>query len=314
MSQSGPQASPPRPLAAMSEASHLPEQDCVEGAWKILQKLKVKWGRQIEQSMEGLSQRTYFRIAKDVEESQESAPRGASKDTDDRKWPTPVVTYSKGPDLRRNGWVCRDPSTVPFFLPWERRRNESGVCFHHSAEGVCLGWGLQGWKASGCYSPAGSVVLRPHGDVLVPVCCSASWPDEPAHGAAGLPGCRSTSRPRGSRGHRRSQREFTSPLPVTEPQARCSMAARPITGWVSLFLAPGTDSSANPQLQRQSQEQTRFPGTRGSRYGWGTAIRSWGCAHLQLLPWCTKRFVWLYSKCNRLHGASRPPINRLCGQ
>lgn len=91
------------------------------------------------------------------------------------------------------------------------------------------------------------------------------------------------------------------------------MAASPITGWVSLFVAPGTHSSANPQLQRQPQEQTRFPGSGGSRYGRGTAIRSWGCAHLQLLLLCTKRFVWLYSRCNRLHGTPRPPISRVCG-
>lgn len=52
----------------------------------------------------------------------------------------------------------------------------------------------------------------------------------------------------------------------------------PVTDWLSLFLAPDTGSSSTPQLQPRPQEQTRFPGTRGNRYGWGTAVKSWGCA------------------------------------
>lgn len=147
-----------------------------------------------------------------------------------------------------------------------------------------LGWDLQGWKAADCNSPAGPVVQQPHGDVLVPVCCPASRPDEPARGTAALPGCSSTGRPRGSRGPRRSQSEFIPPLLGREPQARCCFSpALPITWWVSLFLAPGTGSCASPQLQLRPQEQTLFGESGGNRYSWCVAIRSWGCAHLQPL-------------------------------
>lgn len=52
----------------------------------------------------------------------------------------------------------------------------------------------------------------------------------------------------------------------------------PVTDWFPLFLAPNTGSSSTPQLQQRPQEQTRFPGTRGNRYVWGAAVRTWGCA------------------------------------